>query len=357
MTVKITKPEINIREKLAELDKPTSIAGEAMIRAETPQEQQALIGAAPNRNLIINGDFQVWQRGTTGTSGYVADRWDGNNCSSQSKQYDAEVGNYLQFTATNAAIMYYGIELNETGKSAPFELGETYTISLKVKSTAVMYKPNVSFRDNLSFGTNTVFNSIEIKPHKGTGEWEDVVYQFTVTSLPHGTAPLFELTLVSFDYSNTQINIAQVQMVKGKVATPFEHRSYGEELALCQRYGCRLGADPADSTAHYNLIGSGWWRNTTSVPYNLQIQAVPPVPLRHKDYTASVIGTNQFYIQSGSQVGTATFYSINNPGSSPTMIWLDFTASTAAATNGQAAAVASNNNPAYNNAIFIDAEF
>ena len=44
MAVKFTKPEINVREKLAELDKPSGIAGEAMLRAETPQEQFNLIG-------------------------------------------------------------------------------------------------------------------------------------------------------------------------------------------------------------------------------------------------------------------------------------------------------------------------
>jgi len=117
-----------------------------------------------------------------------------------------------------------------------------------------MHKPNVSFRDNLTFGTNTVFSSIEIKPHRGTGEWEDVVYQFTVTSLPHGTAPLFELTLVSFDYANTQINIAQVQMVKGKVATPFVHRSYAEEVALCQRYYYRINEGGSDR----HVVASGF---------------------------------------------------------------------------------------------------
>ena len=62
MAVKFTKPEINVREKLAELDKPSGIAGEAMLRAETPQEQFNLIGAG-RRNIIINGDFQVSQRG------------------------------------------------------------------------------------------------------------------------------------------------------------------------------------------------------------------------------------------------------------------------------------------------------
>ena len=58
MVVKVSKPELNLREKISELDKPSGVAGEAMLRAETPQEQFNLIGAG-RRNLIINGDFEV----------------------------------------------------------------------------------------------------------------------------------------------------------------------------------------------------------------------------------------------------------------------------------------------------------
>jgi hypothetical protein len=36
--------------------------------------------------------------------------------------------------------------------------------------------------------------------------------------------------------TNDYWHITGVQFEVGKVATPFEHRSYGEELALCQRY-------------------------------------------------------------------------------------------------------------------------
>ena len=64
MAVKFTKPEINVREKLAELDKPSGIAGEAMLRAETPQEQFNLIGAG-RRNLLLMAGMTVWQRGTS----------------------------------------------------------------------------------------------------------------------------------------------------------------------------------------------------------------------------------------------------------------------------------------------------
>jgi hypothetical protein len=36
--------------------------------------------------------------------------------------------------------------------------------------------------------------------------------------------------------SGSYLELAQVQIELGKVATPFEHRSFGEELALCKRY-------------------------------------------------------------------------------------------------------------------------
>ena len=61
MTVKVSKPAINVREELADLKKPTGIAGQAMLAAETPQEQFQLIGAG-RKNLLINGDMRIAQR-------------------------------------------------------------------------------------------------------------------------------------------------------------------------------------------------------------------------------------------------------------------------------------------------------
>ena len=103
MAVKFTKPEINVREKLAELDKPSGIAGEAMLRAETPQEQQALIGVG-RRNLLINGAFQVWQRGTSSTSftgstrGYIADRWSFRFATSAERSTDVPEGEAFKYS-------------------------------------------------------------------------------------------------------------------------------------------------------------------------------------------------------------------------------------------------------------------
>ena len=50
--------------------------------------------------------------------------------------------------------------------------------------------------------------------------------------------------------SGATAQITGVQLELGKVATPFEHRSYGEELALCQRYYYRYGGNGRE-----NLVG------------------------------------------------------------------------------------------------------
>ena len=81
MTIKISKSEVNLREKIGELDNTSSVAGESMLRANTTQEQFNLIGAG-RRNLIINGDFRFSQRGDytstttlTNSATYYLDRW------------------------------------------------------------------------------------------------------------------------------------------------------------------------------------------------------------------------------------------------------------------------------------------
>ena len=43
MTVNISKPALNLREKLAELDKPSGIAGEAVLRADTTAEAREAV--------------------------------------------------------------------------------------------------------------------------------------------------------------------------------------------------------------------------------------------------------------------------------------------------------------------------
>ena len=58
MTVRITKTEFNLREKLSELDKPTGVKGNELMRTNTSQEVRDIVHA-DRKNIIINGAMTV----------------------------------------------------------------------------------------------------------------------------------------------------------------------------------------------------------------------------------------------------------------------------------------------------------
>ena len=234
MVVKVSKPELNLREKISELDKPSGVAGEAMLRAETPQEQFNLIGAG-RRNFTINGDMKVWQRGTsfttTNSSYYFADRWTmGSNISNLtvSRNTGVAVGpfpkkNTLRMEATGAS----GFDLYQLYEEWEALSNQTITISF-------WYKTNVKGVIIRQWSTAS-YDTVPMSE-----DWSYFTTTFTLGTLVAGgraaNTASFGLWanggLVSGDY----FEFTNYQLELGKVATPFEHRSYGEELALCQRY-------------------------------------------------------------------------------------------------------------------------
>jgi hypothetical protein len=242
MTVSVTKNAINVREKLAELDKPTGIAGEAMLRAETPQEQFNLIGAG-RRNFIINGLAQVSQRGdyTSATSmtvnNYYIDRW---------KAYSSGGTNTIQQVTSSQPSLLAGSKsikiLSSSGgtialgasqiiEDYQFFVGKELTVSGWMKST----NSNARFLVSDNAAWNAVGDA-----HSGSGNWEFITGTITLSSSATGltlsprisTSTAGAVSVSANDY----IEFTGVQLELGKVATPFEHRSYGEELAACQRY-------------------------------------------------------------------------------------------------------------------------
>tara|TARA_R110000744_G_scaffold375440_1_gene488897 strand:- start:42 stop:1151 length:1110 start_codon:yes stop_codon:yes gene_type:complete len=64
-----------------------------------------------------------------------------------------------------------------------------------------------------------------------------------------------------FDSTSNDWYITGVQMEVGPVATPFEHRSFGQELALCQRYFCK--------TQPQSVAALTWsWNGAPTIPPN-----------------------------------------------------------------------------------------
>jgi hypothetical protein len=314
MAVKFTKPEINVREKLAELDKPSGIAGEAMLRAETPQEQFNLIGAG-RRRLSINGDMEVWQRGTSFTglnSGntYTADRFpwkvtsagtwtisreadapsgfkysfkalctSGDSSPTQLRLYHSIEGqdvNQLAYGTKDAkpVSVSFWIKCNVTGTySCSLEThvtGRQASLNFTIDSAGVWEKKELTFQGDSGSAITSIngtgltmsvwFGAMSSLGSNGTtdGAW---VTDSNYARLTGGLNVNLGAT------ANNYVQITGVQLEVGKVATPFEHRSYGEELALCQRYFVRFNGN----TEHIGQNYSG-----TTIDINVAL----PVSLR-----------------------------------------------------------------------------
>jgi hypothetical protein len=313
MAIKVTQPEINLRETLKDLDKPSGTAGQAMLRAETPQEQFNLIGAG-RRNILINGDFQVSQRGdfTTASSAsngaFFVDRWyvDVGTVAFNKEQTTGidiygtpAISKGVKLTATASGTSYMGIR--QKIENPTQYVGRTITYSGYVKSNSSNARL-VTFTQ----GTTQVETT---NTHSGSGNWEKLSVTFTMTGNP-STNWYVDAFIASSGVGNVDISsgdyieVTNLQLEIGKVATPFEHRSYGEELALCQRYYYQLGG--IGGVAAATSLSSGSMYTATAV--NLYVPF--PVPMRSTPgISKTVNGTGNWlnlYIGSTGTTGNPT---------------------------------------------------
>ena len=320
MVVKVSKPEINVREKISELDKPSGTAGQALLRSETQYQQSDLLGATLN-NVIFNGDMQVAQRGTSfstgGTPQYTLDRWYSypNNATGDivSQQTDSPDGfNYnLRITSTNAytggnySMLRYNMEDRDTVK-LNHPNGFTLQFWVKADNPGIY---TVALLNHVTSGTQRHISKTYII--ESSGEWEHKVITWPRDdTIPFGVG----LGYMSIDWhygkntgyssgtlndkawvnnvtanrvSNNQTNahnasgkkwaLAGVQLVPGRYPTglPFSHRSYGEELALCQRYFQHVYTD--NSAAAPGRGASGGDATVNVFPVHVALRASPTV--------------------------------------------------------------------------------
>ena len=288
MTVNVSKPVVNVREKLAELDKPTGIAGEAMLRADTVPDQAELLGYR-QQNVLINGAMQVAQRGnltghTSGNSYGAVDRW-GLNLGSSVGTWKLEQGtgtnafaNSVKATCTTAGSVSASdfVVLNQRleGQNLfAFNKGTSdakhFTLSFWVKaSVAGTYSCELNDQDNTRYsGHAYTVNQADTWEYKvlvfspdTTGAfgddnnsslqvswWIGAGSNYTSGTITNGKWHTTTVNRVAdlvnmYTTVNSTFELTGVQLVAGNYpdGLPFMHRSYGEELALCQRYYTRM---------------------------------------------------------------------------------------------------------------------
>jgi hypothetical protein len=273
----------------------------ALTTGTLPVDRVPYVG---RRNLIMNGDFRIWQRGdqdritdVTDLATYpiyqvVPDRFRLGNISignstvgrSTSSKEVVDGANWARvdintgYNGTTAifrtlvTMVEYrdGLMLPNSTVTLSFNFraktngqysvafgyphDDTFTIyswdyvgagsSQKVEITTTIPSDFLTQESGGDTG-ETADKSIELYFCYGSGSEAATISDDTnlngVYNVP-GTATLTRASDYKFwEISGEWVAFNNVQLELGSVATPFEHRSYGEELALCQRYFETMG--------------------------------------------------------------------------------------------------------------------
>lgn len=211
------------------------------------------------RNAIINGNFDIWARGTSfspGSGVYTADRWavvfDGTGATRTISRVAFTLGQtdvpgepayFLRFAQSVAGsnATFNGIQQRIEGVRT--FAGQQVTVSFYAKATSAITIPAVGFKQ--SFGTGgspsadtftTFASSISI-----TTSWQKFTYTGTIPSITGKTLGSDNNDALVLDLSfplNTTftLDLSMVQLEPGPVATNFERRPLEIEQGLCERY-------------------------------------------------------------------------------------------------------------------------
>ena len=247
-------------------------------------------GAPAGRNKIINGNFDIWQRGTSFTaSGYTCDRWRldtfggaGTTLTRQAftlGQTDVpdNPDYYLRAVTTTDSSADAGTILSQRIEDVKTFSGQTITVSFYAKADAVK-NINIELRQDFGSGGSPSSQIAATTPQKFalSTTWTKYTKTFSIASISGktlGTSGGDYLRLAFWlgagsDYdsrTNTLGNqagtfeFAQVQVEKGSSATDFEHKTKTATELDCFRYYQqyeRLGG------SYNNIsIGRAWANN------------------------------------------------------------------------------------------------
>ena len=281
------------------------------------------------RNIIINGAMQVAQRGTSFTPTtsqlYTLDRFQifpqgstaGRATITQDSSAPNGFANSLKIDVTTADTSIAASEAYILGYQAEgqdvqmFKKGtseaEQYTVSFYVKGNASatyvleLFDMDNSRQISKTFTVTTDWARVIMTfPSDTTGSFDnDNASSLALFFHLHAGSTFTSGTINSsawaantnanrvgsgttsiFDSTDRTFFITGLQMEVGSQATPFEHRSFGEELALCQRFCVQIVNTHSAGTGH--IILAGMSRGSTNKNFTL------PLPVTMRNTTPSV---------------------------------------------------------------------
>ena len=201
-------------------------------------------GGLGNRNLLNNSSFEVWQRGTafssaaTGGNRYTADRWSVPRRTRVAQSTDVPDG-------FKYALL---LDREQTGGTEPFTVSQgiekdnirltgSYTLSFYAKSSDIStVNINVQDRTTVSEGGTNHSSIVTNQAVSITSSWARYTHTFTLSSFQlSGTCLRISIGNTSAS-QHDELLLTGIQLEFGSVATDIEKKSYGDELAICERY-------------------------------------------------------------------------------------------------------------------------
>ena len=210
------------------------------------------------RNILINGAFQHWQRGTSFSSNvYGSDRWKlyapGSHAYSRSTDTPdfglASQPNGFQFSASiggsgDATGLTQFIE-SSNSKHIPTSSTTKVILSFYLKHTTnsgtAKITSSIGTLDSADASGASTTRSTQ--NHNTTTGWVRYTHETTGATLTSAAGNGLQVTIKHNGSGTTAFLLTGCQLEISESVTPFEHRSVGEELALCKRYYQRVSAD------------------------------------------------------------------------------------------------------------------
>jgi hypothetical protein len=252
---------------------------------------------AAGKNKIINGDFGIWQRGTsfTYTAGivqYTADRFktqhqgSGGSITVSRETFAAgqtDVPNnpsyYLRTTITTLPTSGVNSDIIQNVEDVRTFAGQTVTFSFYAKASTSKTLECVIGQEFGSGGSGTVYTSVTLSSSTVGTNWARFTGTVTLPSITGktiGTSSFLSCYVrVTNPATGLTWDLANVQLEAGSVATSFQTATgtIQGELAACQRYYWR--SNYATAVA-YGSFSQGFTTSTTNIDAFIQY----PVPMR-----------------------------------------------------------------------------
>jgi hypothetical protein len=256
-----------------------------MTRArDTADTQDNLGGAVPpfaaGKNKIINGDLDVWQRGTTFTNpasgAFTADRWRSSFETAAPTSYEIT---RQTFTPGNEPVSGYNSQYFLRGVLTTVGTCTKIRIQQRIENvgtfanmtiTVSFYAKSDSNRTQ-TVGVEQLFGSggssavlLTEQTINTTTAWQRFSLQFAVPGISGktiGTGSSTQITINQNLTNGNTLDIWGVQAEAGSTASPFQTATgtVQGELAACQRYYYRTTPG-----AIYTTFSSGWSSSTTA---------------------------------------------------------------------------------------------